>query len=39
MPAKKIVFVANAVSNIDGRTLVNIEQIVEHVHKHGGIVI
>lgn len=39
IPEKRIVFVANTVSNIDGRALRNIRQIVEHVHNHGGIVI
>lgn len=36
---KKAVVVVNAVSNIDGRTLGNIKQLIKDTHKAGGIVI
>ena len=39
LPSEPIVFVANAVSNIDGRTLANLKEIYDHVHQYGGIVI
>lgn len=36
---KKAVVVINAVSNIDGRTLGNIKQVIKDTHDNGGIVI
>lgn len=36
---KKAVIVVNAMSNIDGRLLVNIKQLIKDTHKAGGIVI
>lgn len=36
---KKAVVVVNAVSNIDGRTLGNIKQLIKDTHANGGIVI
>lgn len=39
LPKKKMIFIANTVSNIDGRQLSNIKEVCEHVHSFGGIVV
>jgi cysteine desulfurase/selenocysteine lyase len=39
LPSGKIILVANIASNIDGRELSNAKEVIERVHKAGGIVI
>ena len=39
IPSKKCVFIANTVSNIDGRKLHNIREVCKVIHQNGGIVI